>query len=46
MKAQLTAGDILENCGVLWLQLAAEIEAFHIHLITTTYGDAVSGIGK
>ena len=45
-EARILASEILEKCGVFWLQLAAKIEAFHIHLINTTNGEAVSGRGK
>ena len=33
------ASELVGKCGVFWSQLAAEIEAFQMHLVTTTYGD-------
>lgn len=38
--------EILGKCGVLLFQLVTEIEAFHLHFVTTTYGDAISGSRK
>ena len=46
MKVRLLASEIIIKCGVFWSQPAAEIEVFHLHLITTTYRDAISGSGK
>ena len=43
MKACLLFSDILGNCEVFWSQLPSDIEFFYIHLVSTTYGDAVSG---
>ena len=37
MEARLMASDLLEKFCVFWSQLAAEIEAFQLHLVTTTY---------
>ena len=46
MEACLLAIGLLGKCGLFLLQLVAEIEAFHIHIITTTYGDTVLRIVK
>ena len=46
MEERLLASGILSKCTVFSSKLVAENEAFHIHLVTTTYGDAVSGRGK
>ena len=37
-EARFLAIGFLGKRGVFWLQLAAEIEAFHMHMVTTTYG--------
>ena len=46
MKARLVASELLRKCGLLWSQLAEEIEEFNLHLITTTYRYSVSGSVK
>ena len=37
MEARLLASELLGKCGVFWFQLATEIKAFYLHLVTTTY---------
>ena len=37
MEAKLFAIKLFGKYGVLWLHLAADIEAFQMHLVTTTY---------
>ena len=39
MEAGILASELLGKCGVFWYQLDVEIEAFRLHLITTTYGE-------
>ena len=46
MEARILASEIMGKCGLLWSQLVAEIEEFHLHIVTTIYGDAVSGSRK
>ena len=36
---------LLGKCGVFWLHMAAEVEDFNLHLVTTTYGDTALYIG-
>ena len=38
MEARILASELLGKCVMFWYQLAAEIEAFQLHLVTTTYG--------
>ena len=38
--------ELLGKCGMFWYQLVAEIEAFQIHLVTTTYGKWLGVAGK
>ena len=42
----MLASDMLGKCGVLWYQLAAEIEAFQLHLVPTTYGEGAASADK
>ena len=37
MEDKLLARKLLGKCGVLWSHFVAEIEAFQIHMVTTTY---------
>ena len=46
MEAQLLVSELLEKCGVFWSQLATEIEAFKINLVTTTHGEGAVAKGK
>ena len=46
MEAQILASKFLGKCGVYWSQFADEIEFFHIHLVTTTYGSSLYSSGK
>ena len=46
MEARLLASGLLGKCGVLWQQLATKIEAFQLHLLTTTYGEGAGAAGK
>ena len=46
MEERLLASEFLVKCGVFWSQLASTIEAFQIHLVTTTYGEGVGAEGK
>ena len=39
MKSSLLERELLDKPGVFWYQLAAEIDAFKMNLVTTTYGD-------
>ena len=39
MEARLLGSEFLGKCGVSWSQLATEIVAFQLHLVTTTYGE-------
>ena len=39
MEARLLSSEILVKCGVFWSQPAAKVEAFQLHLVTTTYGE-------
>ena len=36
----------MSKCGVFWDKRTTEVEAFHIHLVTTTYGEALSSAGR
>ena len=38
-EARLLASELLGKRGVFWYQLAPDIEAFQMHLVTTTYWD-------
>ena len=40
------SSKLLGKCGVFWSQLDAEIEAFQMHLVTTTYRDIEMAAGK
>ena len=40
------ACEFLGKCGVFWSQLATEIEAFQLHLVTKTYGEGSGKSGK
>ena len=46
MEARLLASKFLGKCGVLWSQFSDELEAFHLHLVTTVYGEGVGAAGK
>ena len=30
------------KCGILWDKMESKVEAFHLNLVTTTYGEVVS----
>ena len=40
------ASEFLGKCDVFWSQLAAEIEVFQLHLVTTSYGEGEGVAGK
>ena len=42
----IMASKILSKCGIFWVKMAAEVEAFHINLFTTKYGEAVPSAGR
>ena len=46
MEARLLANELLSEYGVFWAQMADEVEAFDLHLVTTTYGEVVSSAGR
>ena len=46
IEARLLASELLGKCGVFWSQLAAEIEAFQLHLVMTTSGEGSGKAGK
>ena len=46
MDAPFTPRELLVNIRVFYSQLVAKIEVFHIHIVTTIYGDSVSGSGR
>ena len=46
MEARLLVSEILGKFSILWSHLAAYIKDFHLHLVTTIYGDAISGSSK
>ena len=41
-EARLLDRELLSKYGVFWAQMDIGVEAFHINLVTTTYGEAVS----
>ena len=45
MEAKLLEIELLCKFGVFWLNLEAFVEAFHMHLVTTTYGGAAARTG-
>ena len=46
MEVRLLDSELLGKCGILWSNVELEIEAFHLHLVATTYGDAASGSSR
>ena len=44
-EERLLAIKLLSKCGVFWDQMEAEVEAFHLNLVTTTYREVVSSAG-
>ena len=40
-EARLLASNILSKFGIFWDQIATEVEAFRLGLVTNTYGEAV-----
>ena len=46
METRLLASEFLGKCGVLWYEIVADIEAFQLHLVTTTYGEGAGASGK
>ena len=46
MEARLLVSDFLGKFGVFWYQLAADIEVFQLHLVTTSYGEGAGVAGK
>ena len=45
-EAILLASELLSKCGVLWDQMAPEVEAFYLHIFTTIYGEVLSSEGR
>ena len=45
MESKLLVRDMLGKCEVFWSHLEADIEAFQMHLVTTTYeyGEMAAG---
>ena len=46
METRLLASEFLGKCGVLWYEIVADIEAFQLHLVTTTYGEGAGASEK
>ena len=46
MEARLLESELPGKFGVFWSQLAAEIEAFQLHLVIPTYGEGAGVLGK
>ena len=46
MEAMLLAINIRGKCGMLWYQLATEIEVFQLKLVTKTYRESEMAAGK
>ena len=46
MEAKLLASELLSKCGFFWDKMAAEVEDFHLHLVTTTYGEELYSAGR
>ena len=46
MEVHLLDSEFLGKCVVFWSQIAAEIEAFELRLVTTTYGEGEEASGK
>ena len=46
MEARLLVSEFLAKCGVFWSKLAADIEAFQLNLVTTTYEEGAVTAGK
>ena len=40
------SSELSSKCGFFWAQMAAKVEYFYLHLVTTTYGEAVSSAGR
>ena len=38
-EGRLFDTKLLGKCGVFWGEMSAEVEAFHINLVTITYGE-------
>ena len=45
-EARLLASELLSKLGVFWDQISAEVEYFCVHLVTNTYGEALSSGGR
>ena len=45
-EARLLASELFSKCGFFWDQMEADVEAFHLHLVATTYEEAVSSAGE
>ena len=41
-EARLLVSEILSKCRILKAHMISEVEASHIHLVATTYGEALS----
>ena len=41
-EARLLSSELLSKCGFFWAQMADDVEAFYLHLVTTTYREVVS----
>ena len=46
MEERLIESELFGKCGVLWLQLAAKIYDFHLHLVVEMYKDSATAAGK
>ena len=45
IEARLLARKLLVKCGVFWYQMASNMEAFNINLVTTIYRDIALSAG-
>ena len=46
MEARLLEIELLGKCGMFWYQLATEIKAYQLHLVTNPYGEVALVAGK
>ena len=46
MEARMMASELLRKFGALLFKIAAEIEAFQLHLVTIEYGEGSGEAGK
>ena len=45
-EARLLASELLSRCEFFWAHIATELEAFHLYLVTITYGEVLSSEGR